>query len=46
VKTSDVPENTYGQGAVISQFPSADTDVDPKKMPEIELGVSTGYPPS
>jgi len=46
VKTKNVEENTYGQGAVINQFPSADTDVDPKNMPEIELGVSTGNPPS
>ncbi|MEU0199235.1 MULTISPECIES: protein kinase [unclassified Streptomyces] len=46
VKTTDVDENTYGDGTVMNQFPSADTDVDPKNMPEIELGVSTGNPPS
>ncbi|MEU3889293.1 protein kinase [Streptomyces sp. NPDC029041] len=39
-------ENTYGDGTVMNQFPSADTDVDPKDMPEIELSVSTGNPPS
>ncbi|MET9868382.1 protein kinase [Streptomyces sp. NPDC006386] len=46
VKITDVDENTYGDGTVMNQFPSADTDVDPKNMPEIELGVSTGNPPS
>ncbi|MEU0582352.1 protein kinase [Streptomyces sp. NPDC006132] len=46
VKTTEVDENTYGDGTVMNQFPSADTDVDPKNMPEIELGVSTGNPPS
>ncbi|MEU2746892.1 protein kinase [Streptomyces collinus] len=39
-------ENTYGDGTVMNQFPSADTDVDPEDMPEIELSVSTGNPPS
>ncbi|MGI5513098.1 protein kinase domain-containing protein [Streptomyces sp. CA-106131] len=39
-----VDENTYGEGTVMDQFPSAGTDVDPKKMPEIELSVSTGDP--
>ena len=37
---------TYGDGTVMNQFPSADTDVDPEEMPEIELSVSTGNPPS
>ncbi|ANH92488.1 MULTISPECIES: protein kinase [unclassified Streptomyces] len=37
-------ENTYGQGTVMSQFPAADTDVDPKNMPTIQLYVSTGDP--
>ena len=46
LKIKNVEENTYGEGAVIDQFPSADTDVDPTKMPEIELSVSTGNPPS
>ncbi|MEU1569884.1 protein kinase [Streptomyces collinus] len=41
-----VDENTYGDGTVMNQFPSVDTDVDPKDMPEIELSVSTGNPPS
>ena len=46
LKIKKVDENTYGQGAVIDQFPSAETDVDPKDMPEIELSVSSGNPPS
>ncbi|MEU4043227.1 protein kinase domain-containing protein [Streptomyces antibioticus] len=37
-------ENTYGEGAVMNQFPSAGTDVDPESMPNIELSVSTGNP--
>jgi hypothetical protein len=43
-KITKVDENTYGDGAVMDQFPSAGTDVDPKDMPEIELKVSTGNP--
>ncbi|WP_333739932.1 Stk1 family PASTA domain-containing Ser/Thr kinase [Streptomyces sp. IBSBF 2806] len=43
-KITKIDENTYGDGAVMDQFPSADTDVDPKNMPEIELKVSTGNP--
>ncbi|MBV7698196.1 protein kinase [Streptomyces sp. TRM70350] len=46
LKIKDVDENTYGDGTVMNQFPSAGTDVDPEDMPEIELGVSTGYPAS
>ncbi|WP_367321929.1 protein kinase [Streptomyces sp. HUAS ZL42] len=46
MKIKDYEENTYGEGAVMDQFPSAGTDVDPKDMPEIELSVSTGNPPS
>ncbi|WP_330282890.1 protein kinase domain-containing protein [Streptomyces sp. NBC_00588] len=46
LKIKKVDENTYGEGAVIDQFPSADTDVDPKDMPQIELSVSSGNPPS
>jgi hypothetical protein len=44
MKIKKVDENTYGEGTVMDQFPSADTDVDPKDMPEIELSVSTGNP--
>ncbi|MFJ3896173.1 protein kinase [Streptomyces sp. NPDC090083] len=44
VKIKSEDENTYGQGTVMDQFPSAGTDVDPKSMPQIELGVSTGNP--
>ncbi|MET7679295.1 protein kinase [Streptomyces sp. NPDC005423] len=44
VKVKTVDENTYGQGAVMDQFPSAGTDVSPKDVPEIELSVSTGNP--
>lgn len=43
VKTVDVDENTYGDGAVIDQFPKPGTDVDPKDV-EIQLNVSTGNP--
>ncbi|MFI6855515.1 protein kinase [Streptomyces sp. NPDC050416] len=45
-KINNVDENTYGDGTVMNQFPPADTDVDPKSMPEIVLGVSTGNPPA
>ncbi|MYR41228.1 protein kinase [Streptomyces sp. SID5910] len=40
----NVDENTYGEGSVRDQFPAAGTDVDPKKMPKIQLKVSTGNP--
>jgi serine/threonine protein kinase len=46
MKIKYVDENTYGDGAVMDQFPSAGTDVDPKDMPEIELSVSSGNPAS
>ncbi|GAA0902479.1 protein kinase domain-containing protein [Streptomyces thermoalcalitolerans] len=46
MKIKRVDENTYGQDTVMDQFPSAGTDVDPDNMPEIELSVSTGNPPS
>ncbi|MET8831053.1 protein kinase [Streptomyces sp. NPDC004610] len=39
-----VDENTYGEGAVMKQFPAPGTDVDPQDMPEIQLSVSTGNP--
>ncbi|MET8982514.1 protein kinase [Streptomyces sp. NPDC004539] len=45
-KLVDVDENTFGEGTVMNQFPAADTDVDPENMPEIQLNVSTGNPPS
>ncbi|MBW8702104.1 Serine/threonine-protein kinase PknB [Streptomyces sp. MBT84] len=44
MKIKNYDENTYGEGTVMDQFPSAGTDVDPKNMPEIELSVSTGDP--
>ncbi|MEU5098349.1 protein kinase [Streptomyces sp. NPDC020996] len=46
LKINDVDENTYGEGAVMKQFPAAGTDVDPTDMPQIQLDVSTGNPPS
>ncbi|MFE9448845.1 protein kinase [Streptomyces sp. NPDC006739] len=46
MKIVHVDENTYGDGTVMNQFPAADTDVDPKNMPTIQLNVSTGNPPS
>ncbi|WP_328838118.1 protein kinase domain-containing protein [Streptomyces europaeiscabiei] len=39
-----VDENTYGEGTVMEQYPTADEDVDPKDMPSIILKVSTGNP--
>ncbi|QZZ29043.1 protein kinase domain-containing protein [Streptomyces sp. ST1015] len=45
-KIINVDENTFGEGTVMNQFPAADTDVDPKNMPEIQLNVSTGNPAS
>ncbi|MGY4977916.1 protein kinase domain-containing protein [Streptomyces sp. 900105755] len=44
MKIVSVDENTYGDGAVMEQFPSAGTDVSPQDMPTIELRVSTGNP--
>jgi serine/threonine protein kinase len=44
MKIKDVDENTFGEGMVMDQFPAPGTDVDPKKMPEIQLSVSTGDP--
>ncbi|MFF3990456.1 protein kinase [Streptomyces sp. NPDC001797] len=44
MKIVSVDENTYGDGAVMEQFPSAGTDVAPEDMPTIELRVSTGNP--
>ncbi|MEV7689502.1 protein kinase domain-containing protein [Streptomyces bungoensis] len=43
VTTKDVDENTFGQGAVIDQFPKPGTDMDPKNV-DIQLNVSTGNP--
>ncbi|EKX61533.1 protein kinase [Streptomyces ipomoeae] len=42
--TQNVDENTYGEGTVMEQYPSADADEDPKDMPTIILKVSTGNP--
>ncbi|MEU3732124.1 protein kinase [Streptomyces sp. NPDC033538] len=42
----EVDENTYGEGSIRDQFPTAGTDVDPENMPKIQLKVSTGNPPS
>ncbi|MFF4306197.1 protein kinase [Streptomyces sp. NPDC001601] len=44
MKIVSVDENTYGDGAVMEQFPSAGSDVAPEDMPTIELRVSTGNP--
>ncbi|MEW1772969.1 protein kinase [Streptomyces sp. NPDC086777] len=44
MKIVSVDEDTYGDGAVMAQFPSAGTDVDPQDVPTIELRVSTGNP--
>ncbi|MFF6802600.1 protein kinase [Streptomyces sp. NPDC012616] len=45
-KIIKVDENTYGDGAIMDQFPAAGTDVDPDDMPEIQLRVSSGNPAS
>ncbi|MFI6640532.1 protein kinase [Streptomyces sp. NPDC050504] len=37
-------ENTWGEGAILNQFPQPDTEVDPKAV-DIVLTVSTGNPP-
>ncbi|WP_217242993.1 protein kinase [Streptomyces sp. AC555_RSS877] len=42
-KTS-VDENTYGDGTVMKQYPTAGTDFDPKKPPEMQFEISTGNP--
>ena len=44
-KIKDEDNNTWGDGTVLNQFPSPDTELDPKAMPKIELSVSTGVPP-
>jgi hypothetical protein len=46
LKIEEVDENTWGEGAVMDQFPPAGTDIDPADAPEVILKVSTGYPPS
>ncbi|MFJ2263563.1 protein kinase [Streptomyces sp. NPDC087844] len=43
-ETKSVDENAYGEGTVMSQLPDAQSDVDPKSMPKIQLYVSTGNP--
>ncbi|WLW53645.1 Stk1 family PASTA domain-containing Ser/Thr kinase [Streptomyces sp. YU58] len=43
-KINKVDENTYGDGAVIQQFPDAGTDFDPKNPPKMQFDVSTGNP--
>ncbi|MFF9285521.1 protein kinase domain-containing protein [Streptomyces griseosporeus] len=45
IKTTTVDENIYGEGAVINQFPTPGTEVDPKSV-EIQVGVSSGNPPA
>ncbi|MEU9184831.1 protein kinase [Streptomyces sp. NPDC048484] len=43
-ESKSVDENAYGEGTVMTQIPEADSDVDPKDMPKIQLYVSTGDP--
>jgi hypothetical protein len=45
IKTTTVDENIYGEGAVINQFPTPGTEVDPQSV-EIQVGVSSGNPPA
>ncbi|MEV2210744.1 protein kinase [Streptomyces sp. NPDC050997] len=42
--TSKVDENTFGDGAVMKQFPEKGTDFDPKKPPKMQFDISTGNP--
>ncbi|MGW7254671.1 protein kinase domain-containing protein [Streptomyces sp. NPDC054834] len=44
MKEVKVDENTYGEGTVMGQFPTAGTDLTPKDMPTIEIRVSSGNP--
>ncbi|MFF7447527.1 MULTISPECIES: protein kinase [unclassified Streptomyces] len=41
--TTEVDENTYGEGTVMRQSPKAGTDVDPNNV-DIQFDVSTGDP--
>ncbi|MFE5027532.1 PASTA domain-containing protein [Streptomyces sp. NPDC056656] len=41
---ADVDENTFGQDAVMNQYPKAGTEIDPKNPESIQLQVSTGDP--
>ncbi|MCX4907225.1 protein kinase [Streptomyces sp. NBC_00878] len=43
-ESKPVDENAYGEDTVMTQIPEADSDVDPKDMPKIQLYVSTGNP--
>lgn len=43
-KKVDVNENTFGEGTIMRQSPSARTDMDPDDPPELEFQVSTGNP--
>lgn len=44
VVVKHVPENTFGEGAVIEQWPAPGTDVDEKNRGKITLSISTGNP--
>ncbi|GGV72663.1 MULTISPECIES: protein kinase domain-containing protein [Streptomyces] len=41
-----VDENTYGEGTVMRQSPTANTDFDPNDPPQIQFDISTGNPPA
>jgi tRNA A-37 threonylcarbamoyl transferase component Bud32 len=43
-KVKPEPDNTWGDGTVLDQFPAAGTNIDPKNPGTIELSVSTGNP--
>ncbi|MFI2641506.1 protein kinase [Streptomyces sp. NPDC018610] len=45
MKITPVDDNTWGEGTVLDQFPTADSDVDQQHPPTVELKVSTGNPP-
>ncbi|MEV0846129.1 protein kinase [Streptomyces sp. NPDC049954] len=43
-KVKFVPDNTFGEGSVIDQWPAARTNVDEKERGTMTLSVSTGNP--
>jgi serine/threonine protein kinase len=44
-ETTNVDENTYGQGTVMRESPKEGTDIDPNNPGTLQFDVSTGNPP-
>ncbi|MEV0174362.1 protein kinase [Streptomyces sp. NPDC050803] len=44
VDTTDVDENTWGEGTVIKQYPQPGMDIDPEDPGKLSFSVSTGNP--